>query len=60
MRLRKMRLAMGIEQPKPGKEAVVYPADGPRMLESWNPLPVAVLGATGLFVVLWLMMFKPF
>ncbi len=61
MRLRTLRVAMGVEPVKPGKEqAAPDPAEAQRMLEGWNPFPVAALGAIGLFVVLWLMMFKPF
>ncbi len=31
-----------------------------RLLDAWNPLPVALLGMTAFLVILWLMLFKPF
>lgn len=31
-----------------------------RLLEAWNPLPVAALGMTAFLVILWLMFAKPF
>lgn len=31
-----------------------------RLLDEWNPVPIAVLGLTTFLVLLWLMLFKPF
>lgn len=31
-----------------------------RLLDEWNPIPIALLGLTSFLVILWLMLFKPF
>lgn len=31
-----------------------------RLLDAWNPLPIAALGMTAFLVILWLMLAKPF
>jgi hypothetical protein len=60
-RLRRARLAYGLET---GRDRETAPATdlaaAERELQSWNPIPVAVLGGVGLLVVLWLMIVKPF
>lgn len=36
------------------------PAELSRLLDAWNPVPIALLGLTAFLVILWLMLFKPF
>ena len=58
--LARIRTAAGIGRPKDG---VVPPGDDAelqRLLERWNPFPVAALGVTAIAVITWLMFFKPF
>lgn len=31
-----------------------------RLLDAWNPIPIAAIGLGGFLVILWLMFFKPF
>jgi small-conductance mechanosensitive channel len=31
-----------------------------RLIEAWNPMPIAAMGLVGFIVILWLMMAKPF
>lgn len=54
MRMRRVRTAIS---PEPGQEAA--PQEAERLLEAWNPVPVATLGVLGLLAILWLMLFKP-
>ncbi|HEX9609408.1 MAG TPA: DUF2269 family protein [Candidatus Limnocylindria bacterium] len=64
-RLRAVRAAAGTApinpfsrvQP-PAPEA--NPAELSRLLDEWNPIPVALLGLIAFLVILWLMLFKPF
>jgi hypothetical protein len=60
-RLRRARLAYGLEtgrdkEPRPAADLQAAEHE----LQSWNPMPLAVLGGVGLLVVLWLMIVKPF
>jgi uncharacterized membrane protein len=36
------------------------PAELSRLLDEWNPVPIALLGIGSFLVILWLMLFKPF
>jgi uncharacterized membrane protein len=36
------------------------PAELARLLDGWNPVPIATLGTVTFLVILWLMLFKPF
>jgi hypothetical protein len=36
------------------------PVELARLLEAWNPVPLAVAGLGGFLVILWLMLVKPF
>jgi hypothetical protein len=36
------------------------PAELQRLLDTWNPAPIAGLGLSSLIVILWLMLLKPF
>lgn len=36
------------------------PAELSRLLDEWNPVPLAALGLAAFLVLLWLMLFKPF
>ena len=60
MPLSRIRTAAGIGRPKDG---VVPPGDEAelqRLLDRWNPFPVAALGVAAIAVITWLMFFKPF
>jgi uncharacterized membrane protein len=64
-RLRAVRTAAGTVPFEPFKRAPapapeVNPAELSRLLDEWNPVPIAVLGLTSFLVILWLMLFKPF
>jgi hypothetical protein len=64
-RLRAVRAAAGTVpfEPFPRVRAVApdpNPAELSRLLDEWNPVPIAVLGLTTFLVILWLMLFKPF
>lgn len=64
-RLRPMRAAAGTvpfnpfsRTPPPAPEP--NPAELSRLLDEWNPVPIALLGLASFLVILWLMLFKPF
>lgn len=67
-RLRAVRTAVGAPTRTATGAAVVDPAGEPasdpselgRLLDAWNPVPIAVIGLGAFLVILWLMMFKPF
>jgi MFS family permease len=60
-RLRRARQAYGLETGRDREPpAAADPAAAERELQTWSPVPVAVLGGVGLLVVLWLMIVKPF
>jgi uncharacterized membrane protein len=63
MRLKPIRVAAGM--PVEGSGAPEAPpredpAELARLLQAWNPLPLAAMGLTGFIVILWLMLAKPF
>lgn len=31
-----------------------------RLIDAWNPVPIALIGLFGFVVILWLMLVKPF
>ena len=45
-----------IQEPAPEAD----PAELSRLLDAWNPVPIAALGVGAFLVILWLMFFKPF
>ncbi|MEP7081473.1 MAG: DUF2269 family protein [Chloroflexota bacterium] len=64
-RLRAARAAAGTvpfepfaRTPAPAPEP--NPAELSRLLDEWDPVPVALLGLGTFLVILWLMLFKPF
>jgi uncharacterized membrane protein len=64
-RLRPLREAAGTvpfnpmsRTPTPAPEP--NPAELARLLDEWNPMPLALLGLPAFLVILWLMLFKPF
>jgi hypothetical protein len=61
IRLGRIGTAAGLA--KSGKDAappVEEPDELRRLIEAWNPLPVAAMGLTTFIVILWLMYAKPF
>ena len=64
-RLRAVRAAAGTVPFNPASRTLAPapepdPAELARLLDEWNPVPLAVLGLTAFLVLLWLMLFKPF
>jgi small-conductance mechanosensitive channel len=64
-RLRPMRAAAGTVPFNPFSRTPVAapepdPAELSRLLDAWNPVPIASLGIVSFLVILWLMLFKPF
>ncbi|MCA1588263.1 MAG: DUF2269 domain-containing protein [Chloroflexi bacterium] len=64
-RLKAVRAAAGTvpfepfsRTPRPAPEPDA--AELSRLLDEWNPTPIALLGLTSFLVILWLMLFKPF
>ncbi len=64
-RLRAVRAAAGTvpfnpvsRTPAPAPEP--NPEELSRLLDEWNPVPIAIMGLTAFLVLLWLMLFKPF
>jgi hypothetical protein len=62
MRLKPMRAAAGMpaETGLPEAPPQENPDELRRLIEAWNPLPLAAMGLTGFIVILYLMMAKPF
>jgi uncharacterized membrane protein len=62
LRLQPMRTAAGMASsgPKPVAAQPEDPAELARLLDAWNPLPIALVGLGGFLVILWLMLAKPF
>jgi uncharacterized membrane protein len=60
-RLNAMRSAAGLAV-QGAKEAPPPPDDAElrRLIDAWNPVPIAVIGIGSFVVILWLMMEKPF
>lgn len=58
LKLAPMRTAAGLARsgPNPPED----PVELARLLEAWNPLPLAAAGFGGFVVILWLMLAKPF
>jgi len=58
MKLGRIGAAAGI----PAKDGTVTEDVGEmrRLIDAWNPVPLATVGFTGFLVILWLMMAKPF
>ncbi|MGZ8513127.1 MAG: DUF2269 family protein [Candidatus Limnocylindria bacterium] len=64
-RLRPMRAAAGTVPFNPFSRTSPpapepNPAELARLLDEWDPQPVALLGLASFLVILWLMLFKPF
>lgn len=61
-RFKPMRVAAGM--PAEGGAPEVPPQENPeelrRLIEAWNPVPVAAMGLAAFIVILWLMLEKPF
>ena len=61
-RLNPIRAAAGM--PEFGKKDAPIPVEDPeelrRLVDAWNPIPIAALGVTAFVVILWLMLLKPF
>ena len=60
MPLNKIRQAAGIARGKADEIPPANEAELLRLLEAWNPYPIAALGIGALLVITWLMFFKPF
>ena len=62
LRLQPIRTAAGMATggPRPTEAGPEDPAELRRLLDRWNPVPVAAVGLTGFLVILWLMLAKPF
>ena len=62
LRLQPMRTAAGMASggPKPVEAQPEDPSELARLLDAWNPVPLAAAGLTGFVVILWLMLAKPF
>ena len=58
--LNRLRQAACIARGKAGEIPPANEAELARLLEAWNPVPVAALGIGALVVITWLMYFKPF
>ena len=60
-RLARVGAAAGMPQ-RSGSDTVAAedPAELRRLLDAWNPLPIAALGMTSFLVILYLMLVKPF
>lgn len=58
--LGRIRAAAGIARGKAADVPVADPVELERLTASYNPIPIAALGITGLLLITWLMMFKPF
>jgi uncharacterized membrane protein len=64
-RLKAVRAAAGTAPINPfARVAPEAPEPNPvelsRLLDEWNPVPIALLGLGSFLVILWLMLFKPF
>lgn len=64
-RLKAIRAAAGTAPINPFSRAAPEPpepnpAELTRLLDEWNPVPIALLGLTSFLIILWLMLFKPF
>ena len=64
-RLRAVRAAAGTaplnplsRTPPPRPEP--DPAELSRLLDAWNPVPIALIGLSAFLIILWLMLYKPF
>ena len=62
MRWQPIRAAAGMTTSGPGaiEARPEDPVELRRLLDAWNPVPIAVVGLTGFVVILWLMLTKPF
>jgi hypothetical protein len=62
MRLKPIRAAAGMpaETGVPEAPPQENPEELRRLIDAWNPLPLAAMGMTGFIVILYLMMAKPF
>ena len=58
LKLAPMRAAAGMASS--GPEPAVDSAELVRLLDAWNPVPLAVAGLGGFLIILWLMLAKPF
>jgi uncharacterized membrane protein len=63
-RLRPIRAAAGtvpfVPMGRPAPAPEPNPAELARLLDEWNPVPLALVGLAAFLVILWLMLFKPF
>ena len=61
MPLQPIRTAAGMTTSGPGamEPRPEDPIELRRLLDAWNPMPIAVIGFTGFAVILWLMLSKP-
>lgn len=57
-KLQRIGVAAGI--PAKDGTAAEDPAEMRRLIDAWQPLPIAAMGLVGFLVILWLMFAKPF
>lgn len=60
MRLNAMRTAAGIGLKKDEPPPTEDPAELRRLIDAWQPMPIAVIGLGSFLLILYLMLFKPF
>ncbi len=60
LRLKRIREAAGLARGKAGEIPPAHPAELERLLADYSPIPVAVIGFSGLLILTWLMIIKPF
>jgi predicted integral membrane protein DUF2269 len=60
LRLKRIRAAAGLARGKAGEIPPADPVELERLLAGYSPIPVAVIGFSGLLILTWLMILKPF
>lgn len=50
----------GDERPRPTPAGPEDAEEMRRLIDAWNPVPIALIGFFGFVVILWLMLAKPF
>lgn len=60
VRLNAMRTAAGIPLKKDEPPPAEDPVELRRLIDAWQPMPIAVIGLAAFLVMLYLMLFKPF
>ena len=62
LRLQPIRSAAGMATsgPRPTEAGPEDPEEMRRLIDAWNPVPIAVVGLAGFVIILWLMLAQPF